>query len=82
VGDNTVGDNLRFTIDGYPLRIYTVNLAQPWYLIEADLLLGPWHAAASGRLGCAIVAALRSELELNYKMGTKPWPEDRSTRAR
>jgi 5-methylcytosine-specific restriction enzyme subunit McrC len=36
VGEQTV--DLRFTIEGYPIRVYTLNLAQPWNAIEADLL--------------------------------------------
>jgi 5-methylcytosine-specific restriction enzyme subunit McrC len=36
VGEQSV--DLRYTIDGYPVRIYTLNLGQPWYGIEADLL--------------------------------------------
>jgi 5-methylcytosine-specific restriction enzyme subunit McrC len=30
--------DLHFNIDGYPVRIYTLNLAQPWRSIETDLL--------------------------------------------
>ena len=36
VGEQAV--DLRFKIDSYPIRIYTVNLAQPWSSIETDLL--------------------------------------------
>lgn len=36
VGDRCV--DLSYTIDGYPVRIYTLNLGQPWFQIEADLL--------------------------------------------
>lgn len=36
VGEQCV--DLSYTIDGYPVRIYTLNLAQPWYRIESDLL--------------------------------------------
>jgi 5-methylcytosine-specific restriction enzyme subunit McrC len=36
VGQQSV--DLRYVIDGYPLRIHTLNLGQPWQLIEADLL--------------------------------------------
>jgi 5-methylcytosine-specific restriction enzyme subunit McrC len=36
VGEQSV--DLSFKIDEYPVRIYTVNLGQPWYGIEADLL--------------------------------------------
>jgi 5-methylcytosine-specific restriction enzyme subunit McrC len=35
VGDSTV--DARFTIDTYPIRIYTLNLAQDWQHIEKDL---------------------------------------------
>jgi 5-methylcytosine-specific restriction enzyme subunit McrC len=30
--------DLSYIIDGYPVRIYTLNLGQPWYRIESDLL--------------------------------------------
>jgi 5-methylcytosine-specific restriction enzyme subunit McrC len=30
--------DLSYTIDGYKVRIYTLNLAQPWHQIESDLL--------------------------------------------
>ena len=30
--------DLRLKIDGYPVRVYTLNLAQTWYAIEAELL--------------------------------------------
>jgi 5-methylcytosine-specific restriction enzyme subunit McrC len=36
VGEQSV--DLSYTIDGYPVRIYTLNLGQPWFRIEADLL--------------------------------------------
>jgi 5-methylcytosine-specific restriction enzyme subunit McrC len=36
VGEQCV--DLRYTIDSYPIRIYTLNLEQPWLRIEADLL--------------------------------------------
>jgi 5-methylcytosine-specific restriction enzyme subunit McrC len=36
VGEQSV--DLRLNIDGYPIRIYTLNLAQPWNSIESDLL--------------------------------------------
>jgi 5-methylcytosine-specific restriction enzyme subunit McrC len=36
VGEQAV--DLRFKIDAYSVRIYTLNLAQPWYSIESDLL--------------------------------------------
>jgi 5-methylcytosine-specific restriction enzyme subunit McrC len=36
VGEQCV--DLNYTIDGYPIRIYTLNLGQPWNRIEADLL--------------------------------------------
>ena len=36
VGDNTIDAN--FTIDGHPIRIYTLNLAQDWQQIERDLV--------------------------------------------
>jgi 5-methylcytosine-specific restriction enzyme subunit McrC len=41
VGEQAV--DLRFTIDAYPIRVFTLNLAQPWYSIETDLLnlVGP-----------------------------------------
>ena len=32
------GVDLSYTIDGYPIRIYTLSLSQPWYAIETDLL--------------------------------------------
>jgi 5-methylcytosine-specific restriction enzyme subunit McrC len=34
-GDNAV--NASFTLDGYPVRLYTLNLNQGWQLIERDL---------------------------------------------
>jgi 5-methylcytosine-specific restriction enzyme subunit McrC len=30
--------DLNYRIDGYPVRIYTLNLGQPWFQIENDLL--------------------------------------------
>ena len=30
--------DLRYQIDGYPVRIYTLNLGKPWFEIESDLL--------------------------------------------
>jgi 5-methylcytosine-specific restriction enzyme subunit McrC len=36
VGDSTV--DAAYEIDGFPIRIYTLNLAQDWAFIEADLL--------------------------------------------
>ena len=36
VGEQTV--DLRFNIDHYPIRIYTLNLAQLWHSIETELL--------------------------------------------
>ena len=36
VGEQFV--DLSFIIDAHPVRIYTLNLSQPWYRIEADLL--------------------------------------------
>lgn len=36
VGDNTV--DASFTIDGYPVRLYTLNLNQAWQQIERDLI--------------------------------------------
>ena len=36
VGEQTV--DLSYIIDGYPVRVHTLNLGQPWQLIEADLL--------------------------------------------
>jgi 5-methylcytosine-specific restriction enzyme subunit McrC len=36
VGEQYV--NLSYTIDGYPVRIFTLNLGQPWFQIEVDLL--------------------------------------------
>jgi 5-methylcytosine-specific restriction enzyme subunit McrC len=35
VGEECV--DLKYTIDGYPIRIYTLNLGQPWLRIEEDL---------------------------------------------
>ena len=37
VGERQV--DLSYTIDGYPVRIYTLNLAQPWFQIEKDCLI-------------------------------------------
>jgi 5-methylcytosine-specific restriction enzyme subunit McrC len=31
-----LGVDLSYTIDRYPVRIYTLNLGQPWDQIEAD----------------------------------------------
>ena len=36
VGEQFV--DLSYTIDGYAIRIYTLNLGQPWFQIEEDLL--------------------------------------------
>lgn len=36
VGEQCV--DLSYRIDGHPVRIYTLNLGQPWHRIEADLL--------------------------------------------
>jgi 5-methylcytosine-specific restriction enzyme subunit McrC len=36
VGEQYV--DLSYKIDGYPVRIYTLNLGQPWFQIEEDLL--------------------------------------------
>jgi hypothetical protein len=36
VGTESV--DLRYRIDNYHVRIYTLNLGQPWFRIEADLL--------------------------------------------
>jgi 5-methylcytosine-specific restriction enzyme subunit McrC len=36
VGDNVVDKS--FTIEGFPVRIYTLNLSQDWRQIEQDLL--------------------------------------------
>lgn len=36
VGEQFV--DLSYRIDSYPVRIYTLNLGQPWFQIEADLL--------------------------------------------
>jgi 5-methylcytosine-specific restriction enzyme subunit McrC len=36
VGEQTI--DLRFEIDAFPIRVYTLNLAQPWGSIEIDLL--------------------------------------------
>jgi 5-methylcytosine-specific restriction enzyme subunit McrC len=36
VGDSTA--DLRYHIDGYAVRIYTLNLNQNWNAVEADLL--------------------------------------------
>jgi len=36
VGEESV--DLSYRIDYYHVRIYTLNLGQPWFRIEADLL--------------------------------------------
>jgi 5-methylcytosine-specific restriction enzyme subunit McrC len=36
VGEQCV--DLSYKIDGFPVRIFTLNLGQPWFQIEADLL--------------------------------------------
>jgi hypothetical protein len=36
VGEQCI--DLGYVIDGYPVRIYTLNLGQPTHAIEADLL--------------------------------------------
>src|SRR5258708_28031330 len=36
VGEHRV--DISYKIDGYPVRIYTLNLGQPWCGIESDLL--------------------------------------------
>jgi 5-methylcytosine-specific restriction enzyme subunit McrC len=36
VGEQSV--DLRYNIDGHPVRIYTLNLGQPWQAIESELL--------------------------------------------
>jgi 5-methylcytosine-specific restriction enzyme subunit McrC len=36
VGERSV--DLDYRIDDYPVRIYTLNLGQPWFEIESDLL--------------------------------------------
>lgn len=36
VGEQCV--DLSHTIDSYPVSIYTLNLGQPWFRIEQDLL--------------------------------------------
>jgi hypothetical protein len=38
VRDGEQNVDLRYTIDGYPVAIYTLNLGQPWFQIEKDLL--------------------------------------------
>jgi 5-methylcytosine-specific restriction enzyme subunit McrC len=44
--------DLSYIIDGYPVRVYTLNLGQPWCGIEADLLglLVPTSAVKSGAM--------------------------------
>jgi len=41
--------DLSYTIDGYPVRIYTLNLGQPWFQIEEDLLTLVAAQSATGR---------------------------------
>jgi 5-methylcytosine-specific restriction enzyme subunit McrC len=36
VGEQSI--DVQYTIDGHPVRIYTIDLGQPWRAIEAELL--------------------------------------------